>query len=198
MAAGVKFTGEWDKWAATIDPRKFEQRLQREIRKATTKNALLVRREIRSRIAREQYARNAPLTLAIKYPKSKALVDGADLFGAIAHEVLNAFRAFVGLNRKSAGAEAVNIGIVLHEGAIVPKHGDVTQAMRAAVFAKAGENELGSTILDETMEPGAPPRRKWIIPSRPFIRAVIEDPAIQRQCRRNWSEAARRAVFGAA
>lgn len=200
MAAGITKTGQWDQWLSAIDPKAFEKRLTAEVRKATLQNALLVKKEIRARITGNRYTKNAPLTLAIKAPRTKPLVYGGDLFGAIAHEVVNAFTAFVGLNRQRVGAEAVNIGIVLHEGAIIPKVGDVTQAMRAAVFAKARKNKSGAAKLKamskEWRKTGGGPAKKWLLPARPFIKFVVEDQTIIDKCNANWSEAFRRALFG--
>ncbi len=193
--AGVTYTGPWKEWLDAIDPAKLQARLHREVRRATLANALLVKREIRKRIqSGKEYAKNSPLTLAGKAPRTKPLVHGGDLFQAITEYLVDDFTAFVGLNRKTLGDEAVNIGIVLHEGAVIPKQGDVTQAMRAAVFAKARENRKGGKFLEQIASSAQPAKKKWVIPPRPFIKRVVEDKKIRAALDANWSAAVGRAL----
>jgi hypothetical protein len=192
---GVKLEGPWQAWLDSIDPKKFEERLHAEVRKATLRNALIVKKEILRLIQQgNAYEPNSPLTLAIKAPRTKPLVHGGDLFQAITTKLVDDFTAFVGLNRKTAGDKAVNIAIVLHEGATIPKQGDVTQAMRAAVFARARENKAGADHLQKITDSGQPAKKKWVIKPRPFIRKAIEKPSIQAQLQRNWSLAIGRAL----
>jgi len=191
---GIKLTGAWSKWLASLDPAKFKQRLEVNVRKATLLNALLVKREIRKRIKGNEFAPNSPLTLAIKAPGTKPLVHESDLFQSITHELLDSFNAYVGVNRKAKGkdgADLVNIGIVLHEGATLV----VTPAMRAAVFAKARRNAKGAKYLDEISQSGQPAAQVWRIPPRPFIRVVMEDEALVRKIVANWDKAVEDALF---
>jgi hypothetical protein len=205
-SGGIRLTGQWQQLLKALDPRRFEQALRLEIRRATQKNALIVQREIRKRIQEGQYAANSPLTLAIKAPKSKPLVVTGGLFGAIAQELASDYVAFVGLKfgaKSKDGADLVNVGLALHEGFTL----DVTPKMRAAVFARltksksrkareAREAQLaripgsripGGTVQGPRLETAA--RSKWVIPSRPFVRQVIEDEAVQRLIRHSWEQA---------
>jgi len=208
MPSGVRFTGDWVPFIKAIDPVHFQQVLRREVRRATLKNALYVQREIRKRIQVGDYAPNSPLTLAIKAPKSKPLVVTGSLFGSITHELASDFRAFVGIKfgaRGKDGADLVNVGLALHEGFTL----QVTPAMRAAVFAKlarakgkGGKGGRRSARTPGTRVPGTyvkgegrvqgPAAATWVIPSRPFVRAVVEDGEVQRAIRANWEQAVAR------
>lgn len=191
--SGLKLTGQWEQYLRALDPQRFEQRLRREVRRATQRNALLVQREIRARIRDGKYAENSPLTLAIKAPKSKPLVATGGLFQAITQELASDFVAFVGLKfgaKGKDGTDLVNVGLALHEGFTL----QVTPAMRRAVFAKLRANGRQSQE-EKPGRSGEPARAVWVIPSRPFIRDVIEDPAVQRQVQDNWAQAVAAAML---
>lgn len=198
-AFDVTLTGEWGEFLRAIRPGEMARRLQEELRKATTKNCLLVKSAMRKRIQDRAYLPNSPLTLAIKAPRTKPLIGGppgpgGDLFRAITHEV--SVRAdgepvgFVGLLRTDTHkGTRYNIGIILHEGATIR----VTPAMRRAVFAKARRNGKGRRYLRDI---AGPARGTWVIPPRPFVRDVIQDPAIQRALLREWEAGVDRALRG--
>jgi len=217
--SGLRLTGNWNNFLRALDPKAFEQRLRREVRRATQRNALIVQRAIRKRIQEGDYAANSPLTLAIKAPKSKPLVVSGGLFQAITQELASDFVAFVGLKFGAKGKDRqdlVNVGLALHEGFTLK----VTPAMRRAVFAKMRANRSKAKEQHLAKIPGArvesgPATRggdgrfvkgakirvegqgaeTWVIPSRPFVRQVIEDPEIQQQLRTNWEKAVGEALL---
>ena len=189
----IQFTGEWERWARLMDPAKFEARLKREIRRATQANGLEVVAAMRKGIQSGDYEPNAFLTLAAKAPRSKPLVHHGDLFGAIAQVMIDDFSVFVGVKRGAKtddGEDVVNIAAALHEGFEL----EVTPEMRAAVFAKIRENPKSKSVRPDQDRPA---EAVWIIPPRPFIRAVIERSDIQRKIMDNWTAATVRALFGA-
>jgi len=207
-----KLTGQWKRLGMLLDPNAFQGRLARHVERATQLNALLVQREIRKYIqtGRGGYAANAPLTTALKQ-SSKPLVDDADLFGAIATRKIDPYRAFVGILRQSrdrSGNRMVNLAVALHEGTSIP----VTPAMRGLFYAlhavSTGQAD-SSTLTGRAKEiwervggkgvvvlPLKPSTVAIVIPSRPFIKKVVEQESIIHQCRDNWTRAVGYALGG--
>ena len=176
-------TGDWDRLARTLDPRRLREALVREVGQATRRNALLVRTEIRDRIRGKRYTANAALTVAIK-GSSTPLVDTALLLQNVTDKVLSPFEAIVGVMRGAVakdGGDLVNLGIVLHEGATVR----VTAAMRRFFYFKAAEQPGRWFPLRATTQ-------AITIPGRPFVRDVAEDQAVRGRVEANWHAAVER------
>lgn len=116
--------GDWDR-AKTLLTNGFNQRLALAVRQATTKNALLLVREIQRGIRSQapggkQFAPLAEVTIKRK-GSSKALIDTGFLVSSITQKIMSD-GAFVGLLRTSVyrnGENAANIGAVMEYGATI-------------------------------------------------------------------------------
>ena len=132
IAAKVTFSGKWSPITALLKSEKLGPAIKREVGRATGLNARKVAAAIRAKIKEGMKPANAVLTLAIKVPSTKPLVNpskmGGDLFQAITSEVETWDLAFAGVlkNVRGAGGGLVNLGELLHEGATIK----VTPAMR--------------------------------------------------------------------
>ena len=121
-------------------------------------------------------------------------MDTAALFGAVTYEILDDYNAFVGVKRSAKskdGKALVNIAAALHEGFTL----DVTPQMRQALFRRINKNKRGRKMLKNN-PPGGPAKTKWVIPGRPFVRAVVARSDVQDQIRANWSAAVWSALTG--
>lgn len=198
---GMKLTGDWKRMEALL--KNGPAAAGREIRRATQFNAMKVQREIRQNIRNGKFEPNSSFTILTKR-SSKPVVDSGELFKAIAYKLLTDTRAEVGIIKTSGAA---NYGIIVHEGAVIP----VTPAMRGMFYALArysegslDYSELGERaqeIVDHAkrgakFKPLDKMTTRLLIPGRPFIRDVIEDPALQLQISANWLKAVSYAIAG--
>jgi len=116
--------GDWDRAKALLT-NGFNQRLALAVRQATTKNALLLVREIQRGIRSQapggkQFAPLAQVTIEQK-GSSKALIDTGFLVNSITQKIMSD-GAFVGLLRTSIskdGESVANIGAVMEYGATI-------------------------------------------------------------------------------
>lgn len=116
--------GDWDK-AKRLLTNGFNQRLSHAIRQATTRNALLLVREIKRGIRSQapggqQFAPLAEVTIKRK-GSSKALIDTGFLVNSITQKIMSD-GAFVGLLRSSIskdGESVANIGAIMEYGATI-------------------------------------------------------------------------------
>ena len=121
---GVERFGDWDKARALLT-NGFSQRLALAVRQATTRNALLLVREIQRGIRDQapggkQFAPLAEVTIRRK-GSSKALIDTGFLVNAITQKILSD-GAFVGLLRTSirkGGESVANIGAIMEFGCTI-------------------------------------------------------------------------------
>jgi len=150
--------GDWKKLESALR-NCLPARMERALREASTKNALLLVREIKKGIrdqapGGQQFAELAPSTIE-KKGSSKALIDTGFLLSSITQQIMSD-KAFVGLlrgTRNKDGEETVNIGAIMEFGATI-KHPN------------------GATI---------------IIPPRPFLHPVMEK--YKDEIKRNYQEA---------
>lgn len=201
----VKLSGDWHKLQFLLSAAHFSPALQEAIGHATRINAAILRREIRKNIRSGVYAsgraKNRPLTEFIK-GSSKALVDTGQLFQAITSNVQSWGRAEVGVARTSRSA---NVARIVHEGTVIP----VTEKMRAMFRALAevsnGTRDPSSLrgrakALYERQKKGWVPLKlsttHIMIPARPFIQEVINDPTIRNLISENWLTAASSSIAG--
>ncbi|NLN75006.1 MAG: hypothetical protein GX139_01675 [Armatimonadetes bacterium] len=116
--------GDWDR-AKVLLTNGFNQRLALAVRQATTKNALLLVREIQRGIRSQapggkQFAPLAEVTIERK-GSSKALIDTGFLLNSITQKIMSD-GAFVGLLRTSVyknGESIANIGAIMEYGATI-------------------------------------------------------------------------------
>lgn len=200
--ATLTLTGKWKKLRHTIDPVRFNNALLSNIEKATRWLALFVKKEIRRRISAKMYSPNATLTVIMKN-SSMALVDGSELYNSIVEQIISPTSAFVGVNRKvrtKSGEPLADIAQMLHEGFTIK----VTQRMRNMfiVLAQAtAHTRSPSTLTGRAKElfdlikgrgkihPLKATTNQIVIPARPFLKVVFEDPAVLKKCKQVWENA---------
>lgn len=202
----IRLTGDWKALTWIFSVARFDEAVQALLWRATQINALVVRREVRENLKTGKYApsrdKNAALTLMIKKPKTRPLIDSGQLFQAVTSKVHNWGVAEIGVARVSPTA---NVAVTVHEGAVVP----VTKKMRAMFQALAdasdGKRDPSTltgraAVLFARRSKGWKPLKKGTteirIPARPFIREVVESSKVQRRLYENWLEAASAAVAG--
>lgn len=196
--AGVKKTSNWDQLRRILDANHMRGRLEKNMAIAAKANAELAERAIKQNILRGSYAKgrppNARLTREIKRGR-RPLVDSKQLWKSVVAVVQSPTRVEVGVLRSDPRAW---IAVVNHEGITIP----VTPAMRAMFRALAIASETGddSKLSDRAKflfgrkpdgwKPLKPSTAAIRIPSRPFIREVVEDVEFRELVARNWLRAA--------
>lgn len=200
----LKMTGDWKRMAAALDPKRFEANLQANIHKATKFNGMMVRAEVRRRIKGRKYEANAPLTVLVKR-SSTPLVDDGDLFGAVTSKDIDAYSVFVGILRSATskdGRSLTNIAEFLHSGGNIP----VTEAMRGMfiLLSEVGQGKREVASLEgraaemakalkgriKNIHPLKQSTKFIVVPPRPFLTSVLEDPIVLKRCEKNWRKAA--------
>lgn len=196
--AGLKLSGDWKKYGDTLDA--FSDNFRKLIERATERNAILARDEMRLRVNARKYTANAPRTVILKggdlplagktgSPESAAGASGggtgAALLKSLAYQMEGPLSAIVGVNRWANYRGRKNIGKIVHDGVTIP----VTERMRKYFYFLAFK--YGS----KGFKPLHPRTKKIVIPPRPFIKNVIDDPTVQARMRAQW-EAAVDAAFG--
>lgn len=173
-------TEGFEELAKLLDPASFQARLINRVGKATERVGLDAEREIKEDIAGGNFAKNSPITVAMK-GSSRPLVDKGDLLKAINSRVLKWDQAVVGVLRskqkrdsggrfkKGGGDNILNIAAVLHEGATIT----VTDRMRRYIAALSRETN-GQT------KPLRASTRVIVIPRRPFLESSIKDSQLLR------------------
>lgn len=173
-------TEGFEELAKLLDPASFQARLISKVGKATARVGLDAEREIKEDIAGGNFAKNSPITVAMK-GSSRPLVDKGDLLKAINSRVLKWDQAVVGVLRskqkrdsggrfkKGGGDNILNIAAVLHEGATIT----VTDRMRRYIAALSRETN-GQT------KPLRASTRVIVIPRRPFLESSIKDSQLLR------------------
>lgn len=194
----------WDRLRSMLDPKLFDERMKRNLKKATQLNALIIVKEIRKRIQGGGYSANAALTTLLK-GSSKPLIGPGDneLFKAITHQMVNESTAFIGVLRSArseSGKPMVDVAGAVHEGVEIV----VTDAMRGLflVLAKVTTGDMSpdkltgrAAILYKQLSGRGPVKPLKAsttairIPPRPFIRSVFEDPTIKKKIKANWMAA---------
>ena len=200
---GLTLTGDWNRMRFLVDPKRFDGDVRREMRKATRANAMIVAREMRSRITDRRYAANAELTVSLKNSDLPLADHGTGSFQAITATMLTPDIGLAGVLRTAPAATPdalppYNVGAILHEGAVI----DVTPRMRMLfqVLSDASRGVIGLESLSERaaylaerirrpIAPLAWSTTQLVIPPRPWIREVIEDSAVREGCRRRWEAA---------
>ena len=95
--------GPWAAIAKMLDPNRFEQALNIQIKKATIVNGRLAVKAMRKRIKSNMGPRLHPLTLAMKSPKTKSLVNSGQLWKSFGVELLSSTEVFAGPIRTAWG-----------------------------------------------------------------------------------------------
>jgi hypothetical protein len=181
--------------------------LEKHIGRATKVNAMYLRAQVRQYIkagapTAKGHVGVAPLTALVK-GGDKPIVgtSGADLFNSITHEVTDWKTAVVGVKRGSKGA---NVALVVHDGVKIK----VTKAMRDLFWLlflvseghMKPEKLTGRARLlwdmsakgrqkGDSFFPIRKSTKAIIIPSRPFLKDVFNNPEIKAKCVKTWSDA---------
>ena len=181
----VQLVGVWNSFTKAVDPETFKRRLDQQLRVAHARMGRQFVRNARQAIRAGNYAPNSALTVILK-GSSKPLVDTGDLAQAITYEVLDDAKmrgVRVGLIRAKGGAQVINIGAILHEGATIDigKH----PAVRRAVWAKVRDG-LGAARF----------RSLNAAQRRSVTRAALQLGALGVRRSRPMTDRQRRAFFG--
>lgn len=187
--------------------RKFTRRdllnknMQREIRKATIKNSLLIIREVGLKIRAKEFQKNTPLTLALSKGVIPLLKE-KNLLDAMSFELRSSFESEVGFLSKKESTGGVTgqtrdiqkVVELMHTGYTIT----VTPKMIAAIMAslrnrktKKGNLSGGAKKALKAFEDteGGGGRRVFRVAPRPFMKTVLTDPKLRRQIQQNWREA---------
>lgn len=207
--SSLKFDKGWDRYGKAVNPPRFQRALKKHVRKATTRNAIVARKQVRQEVRAGVPPPNAELTARLKSKGSRKTTKpivgtpGADLWNAIDWTVEDWNLAFIGVKRTS---EEYNVAEVVHEGKTIA----VTEKMRHMfrVLAWASESKTVVPHLEgrakELWELGGRWKTKWKplkdstkairIPRRPFFRYAFQDRQLKRAVEENWSRAVQNAI----
>jgi len=166
----------------------FSPQLQKEIGKATLKNALTLQTLVRQGIASRKFIKNSDLTILLK-GKNMPLVDTKEMINAIEINQKTPFTARVGFltdSETSHGGPMINVARLLHDGGTIT----MTPRMRRFLFAKAKERGGGKRTKIKFKSSSGLIR----IPPRPFMNIVFHDPAVQALMNKNWEMAVNGAI----
>lgn len=203
MAVGVTKVGSWGELRRLLSVNQIKGRLASHLRIASMANGQLAVAAVKQNIQHGTYARNrapnARLTREIKHGR-RPLVHTRQLHRAITAVVTDPVRVEVGVRK---GDPRAWIALVNHEGITIP----VTPAMRAMFHALAiasnggsppgGLSQRAAFLLAQKptgWKPLLPTTTAIRIPSRPFVREVIEDPGFREIVAKNWLRAAALAI----
>lgn len=211
--AALKFDKGWDRYGNAVNSPRFQRALKKHVRKATQRNAIIARKQVRQEIRAGVPPHNAELTARLKSKGSRKTTKpivgtpGADLWNAIDWSLEGWNAAFVGVKRTS---EEYNVAEVVHEGRTVT----VTEKMRHMfrVLAWASESKGIVPHLEgrakELWELGGRWKTKWKplkdstkairIPRRQFFRYAFMDRRLKRTVEENWNGAVQNAIKEAA
>jgi hypothetical protein len=208
----LTLTGDWQKLQYVMKPGRFGAAVDREMRRATRTNAMFVAREMRQRVKGRRFEANAALTITLKHSDLPLVDHGTSLFQAIGHTMITPDVALAGIVKAAEGRAGhpspYDIGLTLHEGAAIK----VTPAMRGlfGMLARFTQGEVDAERLTgraaeiaERLRPGRDvvhplkaTTESIVIPPRPFLRDVAEDPSVRKECQQRWEEAYGRALLG--
>lgn len=173
-----------------IEPRRFANRLEREVYKASRLNAQIGASAITTSINSGGYAPNSPTTTAIK-GSGRPLVDKGHLLQSITGETEGPYAALVGVlksrvvtDESGKGKDILNIAKILHEGAVIP----VTDKMRRFMAMMSRKNPGRYRPIRNSTS-------VIVIPRRPFLEAALTD-AMQKKYNDNWMRAVHRSFNG--
>lgn len=182
----------------------FKSNLDREIRKATIKNSLLIIKKVGRKVRDRGFEESSQLTLALS-KGTIPLLKEKNLLDAMSFELTNSFRSEVGFikNKQSTGGVTGDtIGMqklveLMESGYTIT----ITPKMIAAIMAALRESRTKKGNLTgkarkalkaiEAGEGGGG-KRTWRVPPRKFMTEVLEDKQLAKEIRQNWSVALER------
>jgi hypothetical protein len=144
-ANGIKLSGEWAALIAAMDGDNLKARLARALPRAAERVGRDFTKLARGRIRSKDYAPNSPITVILK-GSSTPLVDRGDLFQGITYHVVSPYELRLGVMRQRSGAQVVNVGLIVHEGATinVKQHPQVRRKVWATIRDRLGPARMAS------------------------------------------------------
>lgn len=202
--AGKNFigvSGDLNIFERFINPQLWKGNLEKEIRKATIRNALFLIKAVKDNIRNKEYVENAPMTLAFKR-SDISLLDQRNLWRGVDSIIKSSFEAEVGIiaNKGSTGSKfgKAKSQINLKDLVELMESGytiTVTEKMKKAIAAalnsdrnKKGEVKKKSSVALQRlgMIVGG---KSYVVPPRKVFSKVFEDPAIAKVITANWRSA---------
>ena len=195
----LEFTGDIERFRRFLSPTLWTGNLEREIKKATIKNALFLNKKVKDLINSNEYEDNSEMTLALK-GSDKPLIDKTNLWKAIDQVIYDSFRAEVGIirNAGSTGSKlgkaksAINIKdlVELMESGYTIK---VTEKMRRAIAMTLQNDKKDGKVSDKarvSLERLSSKRNQgsktYVVPARPLLSKVFTDPEVGKVLVHNW------------
>lgn len=142
---GIKLSGEWQALIDAMDGDHLKARLARALPRAAERTGREFVKLARAGIRSKDYAPNSPITVILK-GSSTPLVNRGDLFQGITYQVATPYELRLGVIRQRSGAQVVNVGIIVHEGATinVRQHPQVRRRVWAMVRERLGPDRMAA------------------------------------------------------
>lgn len=194
----IGFSGDVNIFKQFLNPNVWRGNLEREIKKATIRNALFLVKMVKKNINDEVYAENSPMTLALKRTK-KPLTDQRNLWRAIDSTIKSSFEAEVGIvsNRGSTGSKfgkaksQINIKDLvelMETGYTIT----VTKKMKQAIAASLNSDKTKTGKIKKKSRVSLQRLKQivggqtFVVPPRPLLTKVWEDPSVAKVIQQNW------------
>ena len=189
MADFIKFSGDVKAFARFTNSNLWKGNVEREIKKATMRNAMFLVAEIKKNIRARKFSSNSPLTLALK-KSNLPLLNEKNLFDAIDFKLQSSFEAEVGLiAEKTSTGGVTGKSIPMSQLIQLMESGftiTVTPDMRAAIAIELRKLGVKDNIDGFASGEG---KKTWVVPPRPFLSVVFDNPAINVTLGENWRQA---------
>jgi len=196
----MKKDAGWKQMEKALSTKKNKAIYEKHISRATQLNGKVAEALIRNEIKSGSFAKNAPLTLALKGGGKPLVGQSATLFQAITSKKMDAESVFVGVLITNS---FYNVAKIIHDGVVIT----VTPAMRGLFFAlwlvSTGQmppsklSKRGQELYAQ-MSTGWLPLKKdtrnIAIPPRPFIEQAIVSGNLQKKNKNNWEQALAMAI----
>jgi len=205
--ASFRITGDTVKFDKFLMSPKFRKNLERQMRRATTLNSLLVIKAMGRKIRDRGFEDNTDLTLTLTKGQIPLLKD-KNMLDAMSYNLRNAFESEVGWlgGRESTGGVTgqtipmQKLVELVHDGYMIT----VTPKMVAAIMGALRNRKTKSGRLTKKAKgalkafegtEGGGGRGQWKVVGRPFVEQVLTDPELIRTIRKNWADAIARAYL---
>lgn len=198
----IGFTGDIKAFMTFLDSTRFRGNLEREMRRATLKSALMMVKFVKKEMAQgKSFTKNSKMTLALKR-SNRPLIDELNLRDAINFQLVDSFRAEIGIvdRRLSTGSKAGSNKTLLEMEKLVQLMESgyvitVTKAMITALMARlesdvtpAGKRDRALAGIAKNSLRGKS-SSTWRVPPRKVLSTMWARKDIQDQLRINWREA---------
>lgn len=202
--ASFEIVGDFVRFEKFMIGAALKGNLEREIRKATIRNSLLVIRTVGKKIRGRGFAENSPLTLALS-KGTIPLLKEKNLLDALSFQLRSSFESEVGFlkNTKSTGGvTGSTIGIkkvveLMHTGYTITVTPKMIAAIMAALSGRktkrgnlTGRAKKALKALKSTQ--GGRGKTVWRVPPRKFMQEVFEDKDMINEIKKNWNDALER------